>query len=132
MPAEIFCDSSIIKKQLVNYNLIELTTQSGNIAYHTVPQPAFNKQFDLLVENLKENEENGYTSYLFCGTAQQAKRFKDIFDDMGAQVQYETVVMTLFKGFIDHDLKIACYTDHQIFDRYHKFKLKNGYAKNKP
>ncbi|GAK98973.1 transcription-repair coupling factor [Nonlabens ulvanivorans] len=48
---------------------------------------------------------------------------------MGAQVQYETVVMTLFKGFIDHNLKIACYTDHQIFDRYHKFKLKNGYAK---
>ena len=129
VPAEIFCDSSVIKKQLVNYNLIELTTQSGNIEYRTVPQPAFNKQFDLLVENLKENEENGYTSYLFCGTAQQAKRFKDIFDDMGAQVQYETVVMTLFKGFIDHDLKIACYTDHQIFDRYHKFKLKNGYAK---
>ncbi|MEP0674419.1 MAG: DEAD/DEAH box helicase, partial [Nonlabens ulvanivorans] len=129
LPSEIFCDSSIIKKQLVKYNLIELTTQSGNIAYQTTPQPAFNKQFDLLVENLKENEENGYTSYLFCGTAQQAKRFKDIFDDMGAQVQYETVVMTLFKGFIDHNLKIACYTDHQIFDRYHKFKLKNGYAK---
>ncbi|MGJ8683257.1 MAG: transcription-repair coupling factor [Nonlabens sp.] len=129
VPAEIFCDAALIKKQIAGYNLIELTTQSGNIKYTTVPQPAFNKQFDLLVENLKENEANGYTSYLFCGTAQQAKRFKDIFDDMGADVEYETVVMTLNKGFIDHDLRIACYTDHQIFDRYHKFKLKNGYAK---
>lgn len=128
-PAEIFCDASLIKKQIASYNLIELTTQSGTIKYKTIPQPAFNKQFDLLVENLKENEANGYTTYLFCGTAQQAKRFKDIFDDMGAQVAYETVVMTLNKGFIDHDLRIVCYTDHQIFDRYHKFKLKNGYAK---
>lgn len=128
-PAEIFCDAAIVKKLLVGYNLIELTTQSGIIQYRTAPQPAFNKQFDLLVENLKENEAKGYKTYLFCGTAQQAKRFKDIFDDMGAEVQYETVVMTLFQGFIDHDLRIACYTDHQIFDRYHKFQLKNGYAK---
>ena len=128
-PEEIFCDATLVKKQLAAYNLIELTTQSGTVQYRTAPQPAFNKQFDLLVENLKENEANGYKTYLFCGTAQQAKRFKDIFNDMGAQVPYETVVMTLFQGFIDHDLRIACYTDHQIFDRYHKFQLKNGYAK---
>jgi transcription-repair coupling factor (superfamily II helicase) len=128
-PAEIFADASLIKKQLAQYNFIEFTTASGQIAYRTSPQPSFNKQFDLLIENLQENTDNGYDNYLFCSSAQQAKRFKDIFDDMSAQVTYKTVVMPLYRGFISHDLKVVCYTDHQIFDRYHKFNLKNGYAK---
>jgi transcription-repair coupling factor (superfamily II helicase) len=128
-PEEIFCKSSLLKEQLETFTTIELSGNNPDITYRTAPQPSFNKQFDLLVENLKENEANGYRSYLFCGTAQQAKRFKDIFDDMGAQVAYETITMTLYRGFIDNDLRIACYTDHEIFDRYHKFHLKNGYAK---
>ncbi len=128
-PDEIFADATLIKNQLGQYNLIEFTTASGQITYSTSPQPSFNKQFDLLIENLQENTEKGYENYLFCSSAQQAKRFKDIFEDMNAQVVYKTVVMPLYRGFISHDLKIVCYTDHQIFDRYHKFNLKNGYAK---
>jgi transcription-repair coupling factor (superfamily II helicase) len=99
------------------------------VVYKTSPQPSFNKQFDLLIENLKENEADGYHNYLFCSSEQQAKRFHDIFEDMKAEVQYETLVMPLYRGFISHDLRLVCYTDHQIFDRYHKFNLKNGYAK---
>jgi transcription-repair coupling factor (superfamily II helicase) len=128
-PQEIFSDSSLIRSQLKEYNHIEFTTASGMIAYKTSPQPSFNKQFDLLIENLKENEEKGYKNLLFCSSDQQAKRFHDIFDDMNANVEYDTVVMPLYRGFISHDLKTVCYTDHQIFDRYHKFNLKNGYAK---
>jgi transcription-repair coupling factor (superfamily II helicase) len=128
-PDEIFADAALIKKQLEEYNLIEFANGNGEIAYRTSPQPSFNKQFDLLIENLQENTENGYENYLFCSSAQQAKRFKDIFEDMNAQVIYKTVVMPLYRGFISHDLKVVCYTDHQIFDRYHKFNLKNGYAK---
>ncbi|WP_124979406.1 transcription-repair coupling factor [Nonlabens xiamenensis] len=129
LPGEIFCDASLIKQQLQNFQYFEFAAGSTDLGFHTSPQPSFNKQFDLLIENLKENQENGYTNYLFCGTDQQAKRFQDIFEDMQADVQYETVVMPIYRGFLDHDLKIACYTDHQIFDRYHKFHLKNGYAK---
>jgi transcription-repair coupling factor (superfamily II helicase) len=128
-PQEIFSDSSLIRSQLKEYNHIEFTTASGMIAYKTSPQPSFNKQFDLLIENLKENEEKGYKNLLFCSSDQQAKRFHDIFDDMNANVEYDTVVMPLYRGFISHDLNMVCYTDHQIFDRYHKFNLKNGYAK---
>ena len=128
-PQEIFSDSALIKSQLKEYNHVEFTTASGMIVYKTAPQPSFNKQFDLLIENLKENEESGYKNLLFCSSDQQAKRFSDIFEDLNANVQYDTLVMPLYRGFISHDLKVVCYTDHQIFDRYHKFKLKNGYAK---
>lgn len=128
-PKEIFSDSKLIKEQLKSFNHFEFTTAQGVLVYKTSPQPSFNKQFDLLIENLKENEEKGYKNYLFCSSEQQAKRFHDIFEDMNAQVQYETVVMSLYRGFISHDLKAVCYTDHQIFERYHKFNLKNGYAK---
>ncbi|AZQ43397.1 transcription-repair coupling factor [Nonlabens ponticola] len=128
-PDEIFCKSALLKKQLEKYTTVEFTGSDPAVRFSTSPQPSFNKQFDILVDTLRENEKRGFKTYLLCGTAQQAKRFKDIFDDMNAQVSYETVTMTLYKGFVDADLKIACYTDHEIFDRYHKFHLKNGYAK---
>lgn len=60
---------------------------------------------------------------------QQAKRFHDIFDEMETEVPYKTLVFSMYQGFVDTDNKIVCYTDHQIFERYHKFNLKNGYAK---
>ena len=66
---------------------------------------------------------------MLCDNEKQAKRFDDIFNDVEEDVTYSTVVFPLYQGFIDNDLKIACYTDHQIFERYHKFRLKNGYAK---
>jgi transcription-repair coupling factor (superfamily II helicase) len=129
LPQQIFSDSKLMKSQLKEYNHIEFTTGNGVVVYKTSPQPSFNKQFDMLIENLKENEADGYHNYLFCSSEQQAKRFHDIFEDMKTEVQYETLVMPLYRGFISHDLRLVCYTDHQIFDRYHKFNLKNGYAK---
>ncbi len=134
-PVELFATSDLIKKQLLDFILVEignhpLTKADHVIKFNTKPQPSFNKQFDLLIENLNENHLEGYKNYIFCVSEQQAKRFHDIFDDADLDVkQYETVVFSAFQGFIDHDQKIACYTDHQIFERYHKFTLKNGYAK---
>ena len=132
-PEVLFIDSETFKKQLTNFCLIELgnTTNSNRIelAFNTKPQPSFNKKFDLLIENLNENHKTGFTNYIFCSTDQQAKRFHDIFDDVAKEVHYKTIVFPLYQGFIDHDLKLVCYTDHQIFERYHKFHLKNGYAK---
>lgn len=128
-PDQLFCDAQLIQQQLNDYNHIEFTTSSSDITFTTDPQPSFNKRFDLLIEDLKSHTEKGFTNYLFCSSEQQAKRFHDIFDDMNAAVVYKTLVMPLYQGFINHDIKVVCYTDHQIFDRYHKFNLKNGYAK---
>ncbi|WP_405208572.1 transcription-repair coupling factor [Aquimarina sp. LLG6339-5] len=134
-PEELFASSELIKKQLLNFTLVEignrpLTKADYAIKFDTKPQPSFNKQFDLLIKNLNENHEKEYKNYIFCVSEQQAKRFHDIFDDADLDVkQYETIVFSAFQGFIDHNRKIACYTDHQIFERYHKFSLKSGYAK---
>ncbi|WP_417872194.1 transcription-repair coupling factor [Xanthomarina gelatinilytica] len=139
-PDELFCNSTLLKKQLLDFTLVEFGSQavfghsgqgeeSQTVQFNTSPQPSFNKQFNLLIENLNTNHLNGYTNYIACVSEQQAKRFHDIFEDLEEQVHYKTIVLSLYQGFIDKDYKIACYTDHQIFERYHKFHLKNGYAK---
>lgn len=133
-PKELFCNGQLIKSQLELFSVVELSNQAylepqKSIEFQTTPQPSFNKQFDLLIDNLIENQENGYTNYIFCVSEQQAKRFHDIFDDQDRIVKYQTVALSLFQGFIDETGKNICYTDHQIFERYHKFHLKNGYAK---
>ncbi len=140
-PSELFCNSTLLKKQLLDFTLIEFgasavmssgaeTSHNQIVEFNTTPQPAFNKQFNLLIEDLNKNHNKGYTNYIACVSEQQAKRFHDIFDDSNLEVSpYNTVILSLHQGFIDHDAKIVCYTDHQIFERYHKFHLKNGYAK---
>jgi transcription-repair coupling factor (superfamily II helicase) len=133
-PKELFCTSSLLTEQLDSFTKIILSTQKtsshSNITFNTVPQPSFNKQFNLLIENLNQNTKDGYKNYIFCSTASQAKRFHDIFEDAQGHVeQYETIVFPLYQGFIDYENRNVCYTDHQIFERYHKFNLKNGYAK---
>ena len=135
-PLELFCTSDLINKQLLDFSVVELGNSSvlsnsteTKIEFHTKPQPSFNKQFDLLIENLNENHQNGFTNYIFCVSEQQAKRFHDIFDDIEQDVHYKTIVFSLYQGFIDTNSKMVCYTDHQIFERYHKFHIKNGYAK---
>jgi len=133
-PEELFCNGTIILQQLNDFSLVRtgftsVKDQSFNISFSTIPQPSFNKQFDLLIENFSENTQNGFTNYLFCDNEKQAKRFHDIFDDVEEEVKYKTITSPLYQGFVDKDLKIACYTDHQIFERYHKFRLKSGFAK---
>lgn len=132
-PSELFCNSTVLKKQLLDFTLVEfgntLILSNNLIEFHTAPQPAFNKNFELLIDNLNANHNKGYNNYIACVSDQQAKRFHDIFDDVAQDVRYKTVVLSLYQGFVDHDHKIICYTDHQIFERYHKFHLKNGYAK---
>lgn len=134
-PSELFCDRQLISEQLNEFTLITIhqkieTSFNNNITFNIAPHPAFNKQFQLLIENLNKNHDEGYQNLIFCSSEQQAQRFHDIFEDAQQKVHsYKTVVFPLFQGFIDHQQKNACYTDHQIFERYHKFQIKNGYAK---
>jgi transcription-repair coupling factor (superfamily II helicase) len=134
-PKDLFCDSPLLRRQLSGFTTVQLNNNqtkevNNNITFNTKPQPSFNKQFNLLIENLNGNTDDGYTNYIFCSSEQQAQRFHDIFDDAEQKVtQYETVVFSLYQGFIDYENRNVCYTDHQLFERYHKFQLKNGYAK---
>ena len=132
-PDELFCDSELIKKQLLEFSVIEFGSEAflskETIQFNTSPQPSFNKNFELLINNLNDNNKDGFKNYICCVSEQQAKRFHDIFNDVEQEVHYKTVVLSLHQGFVDNNQKMVCYTDHQIFERYHKFQLKNGYAK---
>ena len=142
-PEALFVNSKLLQKQLQQFSVVELggastalsqnrvteRSQSDVVEFNTKPQPAFNKKFDLLIDDLNSNHTAGYSNIIFCASEQQAKRFHDIFDEVGHNVHYKTLVFPLYLGFISDDLKLVCYTDHQIFERYHKFHLKNGYAK---
>ncbi|OQD43585.1 transcription-repair coupling factor [Croceivirga radicis] len=135
-PDELFASSALLQEQLHQFNLVQLgqlnakdTERTDIIQFQNKPQPTFNKKFELLINNLNQNHKDGFVNFIFCATEQQAKRFEDIFKDMEEKVHYQAVVTPIFNGFIDQELKLACYTDHQVFERYHKFHLKNGYSK---
>ncbi|CAZ96264.1 transcription-repair coupling factor [Zobellia galactanivorans] len=136
-PEALFMNSDSFRKQLGAFALMtseasttsELIHGAVTVQFNTKPQPSFNKKFDLLIENLNTYKDQGYTNYIFCASDQQAKRFQAIFEEVNEHVHYQTIVTPIYQGFIDDDQKLVCYTDHQIFERYHKFNLKNGYAK---
>jgi transcription-repair coupling factor (superfamily II helicase) len=139
-PDQLFLNQASFIKRAVDFSVVEFSSKAlfrttKKFEFHIQPQPSFNKQFDLLLNNLSENHFNGYKNYLFCSNEAQAKRFHDIFETLdeanseNVRKQYHTIVMPLYQGFIDEENQITCYTDHQIFERYHKFNIKNGYSK---
>lgn len=92
-------------------------------------QPPFNKNFKLLIDNLLSNEEKGVENYIFTDSSRQIERFYSIFEDLDAHVHFHPVNKAIHEGFVDNDLKVAIYTDHQIFNRFHKYKLRTGFTK---
>ena len=101
------------------------------IEVRTRPQPSFNRQFDLLIKDLKAHETAGYSIYIFAEQARQLERLNSIFVDLHTEIQFVPLATGIHEGFIDEELKRVCYTDHQIFQRYHKYKVKQAYNKNK-
>jgi transcription-repair coupling factor (superfamily II helicase) len=101
------------------------------IEFHTKEQPAFNRQFDLLIRDLKAWESKKYALYIFAENPKQLERLRTIFEDLKANIVFQPVATSIHEGFIDEDLKIVCYTDHQVFQRYHKYRVKQAYNKNK-
>lgn len=121
--------------QLQDKNIIEWGFQphlaKEKIVFDTQPQPSFNRQFQYLIANLQELEKKGYTLFLFAEQAKQLERLHAIFTDLNTEIQFTPIVKNIHEGFIDHDHKVVCYTDHQIFQRYHKYKVKQAYSKSK-
>jgi transcription-repair coupling factor (superfamily II helicase) len=104
---------------------------SHEIEFHTKEQPAFNRQFDLLIRDLKSWEKQGYELNLFAENPKQLERLYSIFKDLNEEITFNPLSTSIHEGFIDEDLKTVFYTDHQIFQRYHKYKVKQAYNKNK-
>ena len=93
------------------------------------PQPAFNKKFNLLIDHLIKNNNDGFKNYIFCSSEKQAERFNEILSTYKQKVEYKTLVSSIHEGFEDLEEKICCFTDHQIFERYHKYKIKSFFTK---
>ncbi|MDA3819047.1 MAG: transcription-repair coupling factor [Candidatus Delongbacteria bacterium] len=119
-----------IKSNIETFPLILLGQQQGVkeetvLNFHTVSQPVFQKNFDRLTEDFQNKHEAGYTCYVLSDNEKQIQRLRDIFSDKGEDIRFESVFYALHEGFIDHTLKTCVYTDHQIFERYHKYHLKS-------
>ncbi|HYM94344.1 MAG TPA: DEAD/DEAH box helicase, partial [Chitinophagaceae bacterium] len=123
-------DEQISKKHVAEFGY-QSYLSSFEIEFNTKEQPAFNRKFDLLISDLKNWGKKGFQLYLFAENPKQLERLYSIFSDLKAEIQFTPVPVSIHEGFIDEDLKIVCYTDHQIFQRYHKYRIRQAYNKNK-
>ena len=93
-------------------------------------QPSFNRNFELLIQDLKSRQAQGYECFIFSDNPKQLTRLEAIFSDMKAGIALHTIPIAIHKGFIDPVTKFLCYTDHQIFERFHRYRLKEGFQKD--
>lgn len=130
---ENLIDIETFKKEISGFNKILLggSRPEGVFEYnfHTEPQPAFNKNFDLIIQDLILKSKDQYRGIIVSENANQIERLESIFEGKQVQVQLHTVDINLHEGFVDHDNRFFIYTDHQVFGRFHKHKLKTNFAK---
>ena len=132
-----FVTTNEFEQKIVHRPLVEFSYQPSaighqyEIEFHTKQQPAFNRQFDMLIRDLRHWEKQGFQLYLFAENPKQLERLYSIFTDLKAAINFNPIAKAIHEGFIDEDLKIVCYTDHEIFQRYHKYRVKQAYNKNK-
>lgn len=124
------------RKEIEKFKIIEfgnrkLLDSSFHIELQMSPQPVFHKNFNLLISNLNENTSKGFKNFIFSESSRQIERLYTIFDDLDKDLKFEPIYHGLSNGFIDHQLKFALYTEHQIFDRFYKGKVKSGYSGNR-
>src|SRR5450755_3115530 len=131
--AEDFIQAGDMDEVLINRHIVEFgAVQQPNaftIEFHTRPQPAFNRRFERLIADLENWESKKFGIYLFADNPKQLERLHTIFEDLKSAIRFTPVATSIHEGFIDEDLKIVCYTDHEIFQRYHKYKIKQAYNK---
>lgn len=132
-------NTTIITQHILQSSSIEIGQKAGMdnssiITFDTLPQPTFNKNFDLLTDDLRKRIADGYRIYILAEQVKQTDRLKAIFEDIAEQhqthaIQFTAVNSALHEGFVDNSGKICCYTDHQIFERYHRVTLRSENAR---
>ena len=131
-PSDLFCNGYSFQEDLMQYKTVEnqQVPTVNYVEFHIETQPAFNKSFELLIKDLQQKTAQGYQNVILCSNEKQATRLQNIFEDMEADVSFTTSIFPMYKGFIDKDLQWVCYTDHQIFERYHRFRINKNAKKN--
>ncbi len=131
-----FIGDDEITEPLKKYHIVEIGARTlfrnhTEIEFKISPQPTFHKNFSLLTENLKLNQAENIYNLVFSDTSKQIERLYNIFNDLDKTLKFEPVYHGISEGFIDHDLSVACYTEHQIFDRYYNYKTRQTFSKSK-
>lgn len=116
-----------------NHSIEKITGEKEivSVQFATEEQPVFNRQFNMLIDDLQKRVAQNYTPYIFAENPKQLERLRSVFEDLQAQINFVPLPTAISKGFVDHEKKVVCYTDHQIFQRYHKYKVKQAYSKGK-
>ena len=135
-PQHLFESSSSFLKQLSSFSIIEFGnrfhfTAAQEFEFRSSTQPLFNKNFELLAKNLLEQQLQGYSNFIAAEQPRQLERLQGIFEEIHPELRFQSLELPLRQGFVDHSLKIVCYTDHQIFERYHRFRAKEKFSKSK-
>lgn len=135
-PSDLFLHPTDFKQRMDEMTVVEFGADQHfradrKIDFDFKPQPSFNKNFDLLTQDLIERTKLGYTNLIFSNQPKQIDRLEQIFSDIEKEIVFTPMHFSLHEGFIDPVSKLTCYTDHQLFERYHRFRLKEGFRQAK-
>lgn len=135
-PADLFENSESLKKNLTGFPVIEFGNrfyqpQARVFQYEAEPQPPFNKNFELMVENLNQRQFEGFSLFIAAESEKQIERLNTIFQELDPLLKVEGILAGLREGFVDRNTKLLCYTDHQLFDRFHRYRTKEKHTKSK-
>ncbi len=133
-PEEMSASGEELSKKLLNFSTVEFGLHhllaKESIQFNQKPQPSFNKNFDLLAKHFATRASKTYDNVIVCSNSKQVERLYRIFEDKEKEVNFTPIPLGLSEGFEDEDIQLVCFTDHQIFERYHRFRLKEGFKKN--
>ncbi len=132
-PDEIFTNANEFINQLQEFRFINFSSnnifeKNYEIQTNITPLTSINKKFDILFNELSVFQEKGYLNIIMCSSHEQKERFQQIIENSEKEIYVTTIVGNLHEGFVDHDNKISIYTDHQIFNRHHRFRSKTKFA----
>jgi transcription-repair coupling factor (superfamily II helicase) len=135
-PSHLFVEGDHFSKQAKDFTCVEFGSRFALEAPHTYElsssgQPSFNKNFELLTADLYEHQMQGFSNFIAADMPRQIDRLKGIFEELNAQLTFQPLDFALRQGFVDNNLKLVCYTDHQIFERFHRYRAKEKFSKSK-
>ncbi|MBT1700013.1 transcription-repair coupling factor [Fulvivirgaceae bacterium PWU4] len=135
-PEQLFDQGYAFLQRSQNFSRIEFGSrfvleQPQTFEWQSSAQPSFNKNFELLAGNLSDHQLQGFSNFIAADMPRQLERLKGIFDEISSQVQFQPLDFSLRQGFVDMALKMVCYTDHQIFERFHRYRAKEKFSKTK-
>ncbi|WP_289075197.1 DEAD/DEAH box helicase, partial [uncultured Bacteroides sp.] len=114
----------------IDFGSKPIGTPQARLKFETSVQPIFHKNFDMVSSSLNDFIQRGYKIYICSDSSKQTDRLKDIFKERGDNIVFEPVDRTLHEGFVDHTMRLCIFTDHQIFDRFHKYNLRSDKARS--